>query len=225
MSQAEKIDAIRRIQDEYNALPRLLRAVSPQHESAQRRGFEEGAAHGYESTRFIARALWAIAELAKMAALGAVAEPTIVGFGSSGQILARDCAPRTAARVIQEMTGVEVPADYLLRAFGIPPATIDGYKAAVAYTRNWFASVGIRLSPRPGGFHPVAEGGVPGRYVIFMMERSGGDGHVVFGEVTAAGVRIVDDQLGRTWTSLTSAQNALGMEATTVSRVEEVVIP
>lgn len=50
-------------------------------------------------------------------------------------------------------------------------------------------------------------------------------GHVVYGEVTATGVKVIDNQIGSVWTSLQAAQNKLGMEATGAFRVESVTVP
>lgn len=167
--------------------------------------------------------MWAVAELAKAAALSHAATPSAIGIaGSAG--LDRDCAARTAARAIREVTGIEVAPTELERAFGLPTTSMNGFDAAVAYCRNWFTGIGIRLAPTPGGFAPVAQGGVPGSYVLFMKGGASG-GHVIYGEVTPSGLRIVDDQLGRSWTSVMSAQNALGMQLVTVNRIEGIVVP
>jgi hypothetical protein len=223
MSVEERVKATKKIQDLYNGLPQLSPQTDPELAAAQREGFKEGAERGYDEARFETRAVWAVAELAKAVALSHAATPSAIGIeGSAG--IDRDCAARTAARAIREATGIEVASTELESTFGLPTTSIQGFDTATVYCRNWFTGIGIRLAPTPGGFAPVAQGGVPGSYVLFMRGGASG-GHVIYGEVTPNGLRLVDDQLGRSWTSVMSAQNALGMELVTVSRIEEIVVP
>ncbi len=223
MSTAERVTATKKIQDLYNGLPQLSPQTDPELAAAQRDGFKEGAGRGYDEARFETRAVWALAELAKAAALSMAGSPGAVGIEGSAA-LDRDCAARTAARAIREMTGIEMDAAELEGKFGLPASALQGFDAATAYCRNWFTGMGIRLAETPGGFAPMAEGGKEGSYVLFMRGGASG-GHVVYGEVTPSGLRIVDDQLGRSWTSVRAAQDALGMELVTVSRIEEIVVP
>jgi hypothetical protein len=60
--------------------------------------------------------------------------------------------------------------------------------------------------------------------VIFMKGGATG-GHVVYGEVTATGVKVIDNQIGSVWASLEAAQGKLGMQATAAYRVESVTVP
>jgi hypothetical protein len=103
----------------------------------------------------------------------------------------------------------------------LPRVSISGYDAAVAYARNWFEGIGIKLAPRPGGFYA---GGTNGRYVIFLKGGAAG-GHVVYSKVTAAGVKVIDNQIGSVWASLEAAQGKRGMQATAAYRVESVTVP
>jgi hypothetical protein len=168
------------------------------------------------------RAVWAAAQLLLVAiAHGEPATP--LAIGSFGKM--EDCTSHVAARLMQEMTGTEVPAEYLLRTFGLPRSVRSepgAFKIATAYARKWFAGVGVRLAESPGGFR---EGGPVGRYVLFMGDDT--KGHVVFGEVAEAGLRIIDDQGGtRIWNSVWAAERGVGgLELQSVWRVERVEVP
>ena len=55
------------------------------------------------------------------------------------------------------------------------------------------------------------------------MKGGASGGHVVFASVRADGTMlIVDGQIGVTWTSLVSAQNQLGMQASGAFRIESI---
>ena len=220
MSASEHASVLAKVQANYASLPKLPKGVDAAHDAALRQGFNEGAGRSYESERFMARAVWALAELAKGAAVAAASGPTPFTIG--GQ---RDCAAQTAARIITTL-GENSPAtsaDFLVRTYGLPRTSLSGFNDAVVYARQWFENLGIVLDRNPGGFFPAAQGGVKGSYVLFF--RGAADEHVIYGQVTETGLILIDDQLGRQWTSVMSAQNALHMELVKSYRVIEVVVP
>jgi hypothetical protein len=223
LSPKQRLQAIAEVQRAYTSLPTLPSAKTVEEAQEMRKGFAEGAKVAYEANQFMNRAVWAACELAKAYVTARASVPSVAmvrGFSD----LFSDCAAQTASRAILEMTGVDVPASYLVRTFGLPRASIDGYEAAVAYARNWFAAVGLELAPRAGGLLPVAQGGVAGRYVLFLKGGARG-GHVVFADLTASEMRVIDNQLGSVWTSVAEAERALGMKATTSSRIVSATVP
>jgi hypothetical protein len=179
-------EAIALVQKNYDSLPRLPPAATTEEAAAMRDGFLDAVTLSYEADQFMNRAVWAACELAKAVAIAGASTQSVSAIGSFADKFS-DCAAQTASRAILEMTGTEVPASYLVRAFGLPRTSIAGYDAAVAYARNWFKMVGIELAPNPGGFVPVAQGGIAGRYVVFLKGGARG-GHVVFGEVSTGGI-------------------------------------
>ncbi len=217
-----RAEALAKVQAENDKLPALPTAPTVEMAQAMREGFAEGAQAGYEADLFMNRAVWVACELAKAAVLARASLPTvgIAGFADKFS----DCAAQTASRAILEMTGSEVEAAYLVRAFGLPRTSLGSVEAAIAYARNWFEMVGLKLAAKPGGLAPVAQGGVAGRYVVFFEGGARG-GHVVFADLTPDGMRIIDNQLGSVWNSVADAQRALGMKVTTVSRIEAIQIP
>jgi len=132
-----------------------------------------------------------------------------------------DCAAQTAARAIQEITGEEISAADLVREHGLPTKVISGFKDAVAEAKHYFSRVGLELSPKPGGFASVSEGGTEGSYVIFLKGGEEG-GHVVYGQVIESVIRVVDDQLGKVWSSLEAVQKDLGLAARSAYRITEI---
>jgi RHS repeat-associated protein len=155
--------------------------------------------------------------------LGTAKVPTRIG--ASGGL--DDCAACTAARAIRESTGIEVEAAELVRKYGLPSKTIISFTTALNYAKNYLTRIGIRLAEKPRGFAPIAEGGTEGMYAIFLEGGKSG-GHVVFGRVTKSGLEVIDDQLGgagRTWSSIESAERALGMKAKAAYRIESVTPP
>ena len=217
-----RAEVLAKVQAEHDKLPALPVASSVEIAAAMRAGFAEGAKAGYEADLFMNRAVWVACELAKAAVVARASVPT-VGIGGFADKFS-DCAAQTASRAILEMTGAQVDAAYLVRAFGLPRTSLGSVEAAIAYARNWFEMVGLRLAAKPGGLAPVAQGGTAGRYVVFFEGGSRG-GHVVFADLTPDGIRIIDNQLGSVWGSLADAQRALGMRATTVSRIEAIELP
>lgn len=95
------------VQSEFDRLPKLPTATNLTMVSAIREGFESGAGSAYEAQRFQYRAVWVACELAKAAILGRAATPTVRAIGSAFTSRFSDCAAPTAARITQEMTGVE----------------------------------------------------------------------------------------------------------------------
>jgi hypothetical protein len=219
----ERLRVIAKVQWTYDNLPALPPAGTVEQAAAMRAGFADAAKTSYEAERLMNQAVWAACELAKAAALARAAAPTpttIAGFSDKFS----DCAAQTASRAIQEMTGVEVPAGYLVRTFGLPRTTLSGFNDAMAYAKNWFVAAGIRLANRAGGLAPVAQGGTAGRYVLFLRGGSSG-GHVVFAEVTATSMRVIDNQLGTVWGSVEEASRALGMAPASAWRIESITLP
>ncbi len=215
----ERLRTIALVQSNFDSLPRLPPSTSQEMATALRQGFKEGSKVGYEAARFMARAVWALGELAKAAVTARAAAPSAIAVGGF-----RDCAAQTASRAILEMTGVEVSAGHLVRTFGLPRSVLSKYDDAVSFARNYFEALGIKLAARSGGFVEIARGGVPGRYAIFLKGGREG-GHVIFGEVSSSGIRVIDDQLQKSWTTLAAAERALGMEATSAYRIESIVVP
>jgi hypothetical protein len=226
MTEAERRKTLQRVQNGYATLPTLPTASNLIEAQAVRDGFRGGANYAYETERFKFRAVWVTCELAKAFVLAKAAMPVTVGIGAASTSKFRDCAAQTAARIIQELTGVQADAAYLTRAFGLPRVALasspsGGYKNAVSYALNWFEQLGIKLAPKPGGFYA---GGQQGKYVVFFEGGATG-GHVVYGEVTAKGVTLIDNQTGQIWTDLVRAQNQLGMKATGAHLVQSVAVP
>jgi hypothetical protein len=221
MSTAERTAAAKKITDTYNALPKLPKGRTPEEDAALQQGFAEGAEAGYRADLFMNRAVWVAAQLLLVAiAHGEPAEP--LAIGSFGKM--EDCTSHVAARLMLEVAEAEVPAEFLLRTFGLPRKVRSepgAFELASAYARRWFEGVGVRFAEEPGGFRG---GGTLGRYVLVMG--NDGEGHVVFGEVTQAGLRIVDDQGGtRIWNSVDAAQRAVGLKVRKAWRVERVEVP
>jgi len=221
MTDDERRKRMTNIQNELARLPKLPTATSLSMVAAVRTGFSEGADAAYETRKFEFRAVFVACELAKLAILNKASTPSLTAVGAASTSRFSDCAAQTAARITQEMTGVETSAEFLVRAFGLPRTSISGYDAAVAYALNWFEGVGIKLSPKPAYFNPQVP---PGKFVIFL-KGGGSGGHVVYGEVSAGGIKVIDHQIGTVWSSLEAAQAKLGMQATAAYRVEAVVIP
>lgn len=230
MSQDQKRALIAQVQQAYKSLPPLPTATNPTMAAAVREGFSAGANATYENERFKTRALWVAAELAKVAIFAVAAGPagagavTVRGIGSAFTTRFSDCAAHTASRLVLEMNGAVIDAGYFFRRFGLPRQTISTYAVAEAYARNWFVEVGIKLAPRSGGFGRVAAGGTEGHYVLFFEGGASG-GHVAYGRVSPDGILIIDNQLGRTWDSLMSAERVLGMQAKAAYRVQDVTLP
>lgn len=221
MSPDEQRRHMTKVQLEFDRLPKLPVATSIPMAAAVREGFESGAMSGYEVKRTEFRAVWVACELAKAIILARASTPSVTAVGSAFTSRFSDCGAQTAARIIQEATGVQTSASFLARTFGLPRVSIAGYDAAVSYALNWFEGIGIKLAPKPGGFYIR---GQAGRYVIFMKGGATG-GHVVYGEVSASGLQVIDNQLGAVWKSLEAAQGKLGMQATAAYRVESVALP
>ncbi|MFF2079123.1 hypothetical protein ACFVXG_30765 [Kitasatospora sp. NPDC058162] len=227
----DRLAKIAIVQNAYTRLPPLPTAANPTQAVAVRQGFSQGANATYENERFKSRALWVAAELAKIAIFTLAASPvgagavSVTGIGSAFTVKWRDCAAQTTARVVLEMTGVEVDAAVFVRRFGLPRETIGSFKTAVDYSLHWFEQVGIKLSPKPVEFRAVANGGVDGHYVIFMRGGSTG-GHVVYGRVNGNALAIIDNQLGgRTWDSVMSAERVLQMQVAASYRIENLPVP
>jgi RHS repeat-associated protein len=141
-----------------------------------------------------------------------------------GAFRGNDCAACTAARAITETTGIEVEVTDIIKKYGLPQRTIIGFKAALDYAKNYLTEIGIKLSAKPGGFAPIAKGGVEGFYAIFLEGGEAG-GHVVFGKVAKSGITVIDDQLGKSWPSLESAVSELQMKPRAAYRIESVEWP
>jgi hypothetical protein len=154
--------------------------------------------------------------------------PRAVAIGAFDSSKLSDCAAQTAARAIREMNGAEVDASWLRRTYGLPRVAISNLRDAISYALNWFEGIGIKLAPKPVDFRYASQRGVPqgviDRYVVFFKGGKDG-GHVVYGEITANGTRIIDNQAGLMWTDVVSAQNALRMEIAAGFRIESVTVP
>jgi hypothetical protein len=228
MSPEERLRSIAGIRREFDALPKLPVAPDLATAAALREGFLEGAKSGFEIERFKLRAVWVACELAQIWAIGRAASPRAVAIGAFDSSKLSDCAAHTAARAIREMNGAEIDAGWLARTFGLPRVAISNLRDAMSYALNWFEGVGIKLAPKPVDFHYASQRGVPqgviDRYVVFFKGGKDG-GHVAYGEITANGTRIIDNQAGLMWTNVVSAQNALQMEITAGFRIESVTVP
>lgn len=133
-----------------------------------------------------------------------------------------DCAACTASRIFKEV-GIETsPLEVQARA-GLPQ-TATTYAARVQNTVSYFNSLGIKFADGPATFRAVEQGGVKGNYVLFNPAGDVG-GHVVFGEVTDAGIKIIDEQRGLRWEgpdALRQASKYYGSEFSKSIRVESV---
>ncbi|WP_433654738.1 hypothetical protein ACQPW1_28540 [Nocardia sp. CA-128927] len=215
-----KLKVLLEMQHEYDALPKLPPTTSLAMAKALREGFREGAKNGYEAARFEALVVWVFCEFAKDYALARAAVPSVHHIGAAASS-ARDCTAHTASRAILEMTGVEVSPEKLVARFGIPTESVDtGYRVAVAYARSWFERLGFRLSDLLD-FEQAIRRRAVGRYAVFFQ----GKGHVVFGEITATEVRLIDDQSKVVYRSVIEAQNGTGYQIGGAYKIESVAIP
>lgn len=219
-SPKEKLELLAKVQRAYAALPPLPPSSSLEMAKAVRDGFREGAKIGFDAARFEYRAVWVACELAKAFAIGKASVPTTYHIGSAAFDKTRDCAARTAARAILELTGLEVESAGLVETFGLPSESIDGYRMAVAYTRSWFQRLGFTVGDLVD-FEQAVRSRIAGRYLVFFQGR----GHVVYGEITATEVRLIDDQAGRVWRSVMEAQNYLGVKIGGAYRIESYLPP
>ncbi|MFI9407812.1 hypothetical protein [Nocardia sp. NPDC052316] len=215
-----KLEVLARVQNAYNSLPKLPPSTSIAMARVLREGFAEGSQTGYETALFATRAVWVACELAKAYAVAKASTPVPYHIGASIN-LTRDCTSHTASRAILEMTGVEVPAERLVRTFGVPKVSIAKYRDAVTYARRWFEMVGIRLEGKPVDLLQAIQRKAVGRYVVFFQ----GEGHVVFAEITVTETRIIDDQAGKVWHTIIEAQNYLKEPIGAAHRIESVVLP
>jgi hypothetical protein len=209
------------------ALPKLPVAPNRAEAAALREGFLSGSSRAYESRRFEYWAVYVACELAQqlvlIVATGGTG-PVVRSIGAAAETKFSDCAAHTASRVILEATGIEVSAPELFRAFGLPRQAISKLADAIAYAKNYFTKLGIVLRPTP----VPLERGIsltrypPGRYVIFM---EGIDGHVVYGEIAKDSITIIDDQIGKRWSSITAAQYDLQMRVRVAYLIEQVTPP
>jgi hypothetical protein len=196
------------------ALPKLPPTSNLVEATAQREGFRSEAGRAYESKRFEYWSVRVACDLATdlvVALATGGAGPVVRGIGATSYEKFKDCAAHTASRAVLEATGIEVSPGYLFRTFGLPRETLSSIRAAIAYAKNYFTKLGIILRPEP----IALEAGLPltryplGRYVIFM---EGAGGHVVYGEITKDGITIIDDQIGKRWSSIFAAEYDLKMQ-------------
>jgi hypothetical protein len=176
--------------------------------------FERGRHAGRGTVAAVDTALIAAGAVGTYRSLTANATVAIAGLG--------DCAACTAARAINEIIpGAEIDAQDLVRNVGLPRKSISGYEEAEAFARHYFSENGLVLDVGLPTFRPVAEEGLEGQYVIFFRGGAEG-GHVIYGEVTSSGLRLIDDQLGKSWSSLESAKSQLGLEPKRSYRIKGV---
>jgi hypothetical protein len=221
MTQAERDAAVARIQRDYRNLPRLPKGVDAVHDKALRGGFALTARNTYDTERWLTKAVLVGFELLKGAIIGAAAAPPAVGIGAVNNERWSDCAAQTASLALRNAGRAEIDPALLRANFGLPRVALS-YKDAEAFAKNWFTQLGLALSPT-NAVQDVERGrAAAGDYVLFMKGGASG-GHVVFASVRADGTMlIVDGQIGVTWTSLVSAQNQLGMQASGAFRIESI---
>jgi hypothetical protein len=133
-----------------------------------------------------------------------------------------DCAALTAARIFREMTKVTVDAGQLTQRWALPGAAFD-FKVAKAYALNYFKRIGIELSAKASDItnpRTLEEGS----YAVFFRGGPTG-GHVLYGSVTKEGMQLIDEQSGKVFTNLVSAQNGLGMQFGGAYRVLSAIDP
>jgi hypothetical protein len=220
-SPEERARAIAKWQAEnYAMLPALPASSDPQTARALHEGFLEGEGASYEKAKFEARAVFLGLEILKTWLLARASSPTAVRVGAAGTGF--DCAPRTAARAITEMLGIEFSEQDIISKFYLPKISIRSFDDARRLALDYFSQLGFKLAP-PGGFF---EGGREGYYVIIFKGGEDG-GHVVFGQVTKTGIRLVDDQLGKSWISFEAAARDLKMNPYEAAayRIKQIDLP
>jgi RHS repeat-associated protein len=148
--------------------------------------------------------------------LGTAPKMGTIGICGSG-----DCTAFTASRAIRDIRGIEIDAAELVSKYGLPKKVITSFKDAVTSAKHYFTKLGIELSPKPGGFTTVAQGGIEGSYVIFLEGGAEG-GHVIYGQVSKSGLGVIDDQLGRSWSSVEAAANSLGLKPGSAYRIDNI---
>ncbi len=224
---ADKKSILGRLVQDIAALPKLPAMSSRPEAMALREGFFSGASRAYITARVEYWAVKIASELAIDLVLAAAtmgAAPVVRTISAASAETFADCAARTASRVFLEAAGADVPAASIFRSFGLPRSSISSMKDAISYAKNYFTKLGITLRPNPVALEAgVSASRYPaGRYVIFM---EGADGHVVYGEIAGDSMTVIDDQIGKRWTSLMEAQNALRMRVSVAYLVDSVVPP
>ncbi|WP_146034352.1 hypothetical protein [Rhodococcus sp. ENV425] len=218
LSPAEKEKILSSISGEYGRLPRLPAVPDRRVSEALKLGFRKAFGNAYLVTLVEFHCVLIMTELLREFAVTRAATGVVAKIGGAGAASyvknINDCAAHTASIAYREMIGIEVSAEWLARTSGLPQAAYasTGSKAlefAQQYALNWFTRLGFKIATKSGGFATVREGGVIGRYVVFYRGAHG-TGHVVYGEVTSDGLRIVDGQLGKVWYSVNHSQSSIG---------------
>lgn len=224
MTPAERTAAVERIQRELQNLPQLPKGVDDAHDVALRDGFARTARSSYDASRWTNKAVMVGFELLKGAIIGAAATPPAVGIGAVHSERWSDCAAQTASVALRNAGKGEIDAGLLRANFGLP-RTAMGYNDAVAFAKNWFTQLGVNLSPT-NAIQDLERGrAAAGDYVMFMNGGPSG-GHVVHVTVNPGGTMLItDNQIGLTWTSVMSAQNKLGMQASGAHLITSVTGP
>jgi hypothetical protein len=235
MTPDERARAVERIRSEHRNLPKLPKGVDAAHDKALHDGFARGARNTYEAEQWLNRAVVIGFELLKGAIIGAAASPTPVGIGAVDNARWSDCAAQTASLALRNLPeNPQFIEPALLRAnFGLPRVALS-YDQAVAFAKNWFTALGLRLSPKNAIQEVERNRAVAGDYVLFMRGGQSG-GHVVFLTVNADGTMLIQDgqlpvlidgvQHPSAWTTLVGAQNALRMQASGAFMIEPLATP
>ena len=227
MNDDDRRKALAEVKRQIEALPKLPATSTLAEAVALRDGFRSGSGRAYQSKRFEYWAVHAACDLAIDLVLALATSgtgPVIRSISAGAADKFGDCAAHTASRIILEANGTEVSASYLFRNFGLPRSTVSTVKIAINYAKNYFTKLGITLRPEP----IALEAGLPltkyplGRYAIFM---EGEGGHVVYGEIRKEGITIIDDQLGKRWNSIFSAEADLKMQIRVGYLVDDVQPP
>jgi len=147
--------------------------------------------------------------------LGTPKAPEVaIRIGGEG---AMDCAAHTAARILNESTGSDYTVGEIRAMHDLPAAAkTGGWAKAMSEAMDYFKSIGIKFSDGKGG---LRAGGTEGRYAVFFSGGKDG-GHVMYGEVKEGVVRLMDDQVGKTYDSVAAAEKGYGGKAEKAVRVE-----
>jgi hypothetical protein len=128
-----------------------------------------------------------------------------------------DCAALTAARIIRTAAGgavsakdVAADAQLLVKRWALPGKAYE-FNVAKQYALDYFLQLGIELEAKPSDItneKKLAEGS----YAVFFQGGSLG-GHVLFGRFARAeGLKLIDDQTGKTFAGYMAAQSGLSMQ-------------
>jgi RHS repeat-associated protein len=193
----------------FDELPKLTLSSDPAIAAGQKSGFVEGMISSYDSSSSADTFVQVLGEAAKLMILAkATGGPTPVRIGAT-RAGWNDCSALTAARIMRDVSGSEVTAENLVTKFYLPRVGFK-FNEAKQYALDYFKRLGIELSGKPTDLSTNVSRTTEGSYAVFFRGGEEG-GHVIYGRVSGGRLSLLDEQTGRTFDSIVSAQNALGM--------------